>query len=126
MSQNSLPSKLKQDLRNHCPQALTARLNMSADQVFKYLGRERRPETIITAEICRCTVEPANLIMTDVLTEYRTVEYRWSDFKILPGVKDLLESEWDTIEQEDRSLHQIKTTLSWNIIRHWLFPCFST
>lgn len=125
MSQKSLPSKLKQDLRYDCPQVQTARLNMSTDQVFKYLGRERRPEIIIKADICRRTVEPADSIMTDVLTEYRTAEYRWSDFKNLPGVKDLLEGEWDMIEQQNRSLYQVKTTFSWNAIWHWLFPCFS-
>jgi hypothetical protein len=104
MLQHSPPSTPKQGLRYKCPQPLTACLNKTTVEVFKYLGRECRPEIIIKADICRRTEEPADS-KTDLLTEYRTAEYLWSDFKNLPGVKDLLQGEWDIIEQEDRSLY---------------------
>jgi hypothetical protein len=97
------------------PQPDTARRNVTTTRVCEYKGRECRPEIFIYARTCRRTEEPADSSIVDVRTEYRTAEYPWSDFKEIPGAKELLGDEWDAIEREDRAL---------NTIWRWLFFLF--
>lgn len=129
MSKESFVSK--EGWRYGGPAFKTPRRNATSIQVSEYVGRECRLEIVIQAKTSRRIEEPADTPIVDVRTEYKTSEFLWSDFKNLSGVKELLGSEWEKIEQEDWLLHQTETTLNqgstWHLSAgwHYLFPCFS-